>query len=266
MIEDLKVESFDIINFILSSKLRVDLMYFLYKKDRKIDELASLIDKKPSNISRALKELFDKGIVEKSGKSYLLTSTGRLMAIVLYSLYNSFIAIDEKEYFWKTHSIKLFTAPILSNISCLECGEIISSDNINFNKAISFYLENIKKSKNFKIMLPIFSSLYLNAFFDALDRNNATMEVILDNAILNFILESEFSVTFNNYVKENKIKLFIVDMKIDMFFTLCDDFFALFLFSDDGYFDESSIFFVENEKCLRVLNETFNQLKKLSQS
>ena len=59
------------------------------------------------------------------------------------------------------------------------------------------------------------------------------MEVILDNNILNFILESEFSVTFNNYVKENKIKLFIVDMKIDMFFTLCDDFFALFLFSDD---------------------------------
>ena len=223
MIEDLKAESFDIINFILSSKLRVDLMYFLYKKDRKIDELASLIDKNPTNISRALKELFDKGIVEKSGKSYLLTSTGRLMAIVLYNLYNSFIAIDEKEYFWKTHSIKIFTAPLLSNISCLECGEIISSDNINFNKAISFYLENIKKSKNFKIfkiMLPIFSSLYLNEFFEVLDRNNTTMEVILDNNILNFILESEFSVTFNNYVKENKIKLFIVDMKIDMFFTL----------------------------------------------
>ena len=88
----------------------------------------------------------------------------------------------------------------------------------------------------------------------------------MDNNILNFILESEFSVTFNNYVKENKIKLFIVDMKIDMFFTLCDDFFALFLFSDDGYFDESSMFFVDNEKCLRVLNETFNQLKNLSQS
>ena len=33
--------------------------------------------------------VFDKGIVEKSGKSYLLTSTGRLMAIVLYNLYNN---------------------------------------------------------------------------------------------------------------------------------------------------------------------------------
>lgn len=263
MISDVDIENFDLLNFILSSNMRASIIYYLHLGDKKLDELSNIISKNPTNVSRSLKELIDKGIVQKEGKCYSLSGSGHLMALVITNLYKSFLAINENEYFWKNHVIKNGAGLIINNISCLEHGKVLYSTNIEFNKAISFYLKNIKEAHDFKVILPIYSPLYLNTFFEILDKNNTIMELILDKTILTLICDSHFAVPFNDYINSGKIKLFISDFELDMFLMVYDNFASMFLFLDDGKFDESSIFFVEDEKAIAVFKEIFNQLKSV---
>lgn len=261
MIDEIDIENFDLLNFILSSKMRVSIIYYLHFGDRKLDELSDIISKNPANVSRSLKELIGRGIVEKEGKRYSLSGTGFLIGLVITNLYKSFLAINENEDFWKNHVVKNFAGLIINNISSLEHGKVLSSTNIEFNKSISFYLKNIKNAYDFKVVLPIYSPLYLNTFFEILDKNNTTMELILDKRVLTLICDSHFAVPFNNYVDSGKIKLFVVDFEVDVFLTVYDKFASMFLFLDDGNFDESSIFFVEDEETIKIFKEIFNEFK-----
>lgn len=260
MKNDFYEESFEFIKFILSSNIRLKILLYLYSESHKLDEIALELGKNITNISRTIKELMEKEIIEKSGKNYCLTESGFLIAMTIKNLFNKWSSIEDNTSFWEKHVIKSHDISFINHFQCLKNSKIIYSDNVNFNKTLDIYLDYLKKARTLKVILPIFSNIHLNAFLNVISNNNAALELITTKDILEVIEESSFSKTFNKLRNEEKIKVYLSD-DIHIFLTVSDNFSSLFLFLNDDYFDESSMVLSENKKCLKELEEIFNFYK-----
>lgn len=81
---DLQKKFLTALRFILSSNIRINILFSLYDRNKDINDLKKELKKRPENILREIKKLNQKGFVEKKDKTYYLSSTGVL--IVLQSI------------------------------------------------------------------------------------------------------------------------------------------------------------------------------------
>jgi predicted transcriptional regulator len=233
---DFSEDTFDLTRYILTSEIRLDLLLNLYGKSKILDEIKSELNKKPGNILRSLNELIDRNLVVKSDKKYSLSSTGHLLAINILNLFDNWNSIDNHFDFWQKHSINSFTSKFIKRINIWENAELIESNTIEFDKTFRVYFENLYESEEINMILPIFSKMYIDIVLESLIKNDATLNIITNNSILDLIYENDSNNVFKSLIKENKIQITLVNYDLEMFFTSCDNFSSLFLFYDKMLF------------------------------
>ena len=221
--------------YILTSEIRLYLLLNLYDKSKGLDEIKSELNKKPGNILRSLNELIDRKLVVKSDKRYSLSSTGHLLAMNISNLFDNWNSIDNHFDFWQKHSINSFTSKFIKSIHIWENAELIESSSIEFDKTFRVYFENLHESEEINMILPIFSKMHIDIILESLIKNDATLNIITNNSILDLIYKNDSDNVFNSLIKENKIQIILADYDLEMFFTSCDNFSSLFLFYDKLY-------------------------------
>ena len=101
------LQDFNLLKFVVTSELRLKLLFSLYESSKTIKELESEFNRKPGNISRGLNELKSCKLIQKfSNKLYAVSFTGFLLAKNLENLMYNMEAIDSNGEFWENHSIK----------------------------------------------------------------------------------------------------------------------------------------------------------------
>ena len=242
------LDDFNLLKFVVTSELRLKLLFSLYESSKTIKELESEFNRKPGNISRGLNELRSCKLIQKfPNKLYAVSSIGFLLAKNLEHLMYTLKSIDSNGEFLENHSIKTIPNKFLKELSFFNGATVIKSTITEFAKPINVYLENIRNSTYICIILPVFSKIFMDAVSEALINHDGYLDVITTKNIFDLVVKSDSDKIIKALVRDKKINFYIVDDLPNIFFTVSDVFASLFLFFDDVVFDNSEMLLLEDK-------------------
>lgn len=261
--ENSNLNDFNYLKFVLSSETRLKLLLSLYESSKTIKELESEFNRKSGNISRGLNDLKScKFITRLPDRKYAVTSIGFLFAKNLQNLSSNFDNIDNQERFWEDHAIKSIPARFLKDISSFSGVSSVKSSITEFAKPINVYLENIKKSTDICMILPVFSKIFMDSIYEALINHEGHLDLLTTKTIYDLIVKSDSENYFKALVRDKKIDYYIVEDLSNIFFTVSDIFASIFLFYDDSVFDNSEMLLVDEESGIEDAYRFYNSYKK----
>ena len=250
------------LKFLMSSEIRLKLLFSLYESSKSIKELESEFNKKSGNISRGLNELRDCNLITRlSNKQFVITSVGFLAAKNLENLMYNFENIDNNSSFWENHSIKSIPNKYLKELSFFNDSVVVKSTITEFARPINVYLNNIKMSNDICIILPVYSKIFMDALYDSIILHDGHLDLITTRNILDLIVKSDSDRYFKSLVRDKKIDYYVVDDVANIFFTATNTFTSLFLFFDDVVFDSSEMLFNNDESILDDAKRFFESYK-----
>lgn len=250
------------LKFLMVSEIRLKLLFNLYESSKSIKELESEFQKKSGNISRGLNELKSCGLITRlSNKQYVITSTGFLVSQNLENMMKTFENIDSNRAFWENHSLKSIPNKYLKELSFLNESEVIKSSITEFAKPINTYLQNIKLSKDIRIILPVYSKIFMDTIYDSIILYDGHLDLITTKNILDLIVKSDTDRYFRSLVRDKKIDYYIVDEISHIFFTTTNVFTSVFLFYDDVVFDSSEMLFSNDESIVNDAERFYESYK-----
>lgn len=261
--ENSNLSDFNYLKFILASEIRLKLLLSLYESNKTIKELESESNKKSANISRGLNDLKScKLITRLPDKKYAITSIGFLFAKNLQNLVSNFENIDNQERFWEDHSIKSIPNRFLKDISSFSGVSSVKSSITEFAKPINVYLDNIKKSTDICMILPVFSKIFMDSIYEALIDHEGHLDLLTTKTIHDLIVKSDSENYFKALVRDKKIDYYIVEDLSNIFFTVSDKFASIFLFYDDSVFDNSEMLFIDEQSGISDAYRFYYSYKK----
>lgn len=257
------LDDFNLLKFVVTSELRLKLLFSLYESSKTIKELESEFNRKPGNISRGLNELRSCKLIQKfPNKLYALSSIGFLLAKNLEHLMFTFKSIDSKGEFLENHSIKTIPNKFLKELSIFNGSTVIKSTITEFAKPINVYLENIKNSTYICIILPVFSKIFMDTIAEALINHDGYLDIITTKNIYDLVAKSDSDHVIKALIRDKKINFYIVDDLPNIFFTVSDVFASLFLFFDDVVFDNSEMLLLEDKSELNDAYRFYRYFKE----
>lgn len=257
------LDDFTLLKFVVSSELRLKLLFSLYESSKTIKELESEFNRKPGNISRGLNELKSCKLIQKfPNKLYAVSSIGFLLAKNLENLMYNMESIDSNGEFWENHSIKSIPTKFLKELSIFNGSSLVKSTITEFAKPINVYLENIKNSTYICIILPVFSKIFMDAIGEALINHDGYLDVMTTKNIYDLVAKSDSDNIIRALLRDKKINFYIVDDLPNIFFTVSDVFASLFLFYDDVVFDNSEMLLLEDQSALNDAYRFYRYFKK----
>lgn len=263
-IEDITSTSYDSIKYLVNSDLRINILELLYDKECNFEEIKGTVLKQESNILRTLKELQDLKLIEHSNKIYKLSSAGYLTIRNLKTVIDNFYVLNKLRKCWNVHNIDNIPLHFSRYLYLWKDRFLTYSDYVEYYKSINIYVEKIKQSKEIRIILPIFSKLHIAAILDTINKNNATLELITSNDILNAIKTSEYNELFEKLRTNGSIKLYLSNNNIHkIFYTVADNFAALTLFYLDDSYDDSVMLFNDNMNHYDIFVSLFEDYKSM---
>ena len=257
------LDDFNLLKFVVTSELRLKLLFSLYESSKTIKELETEFNRKPGNISRGLNELRSCKLIQKfPNKLYAVSSIGFLLAKNLEHLMFTFKSIDSNGEFLENHSIKTIPNKFLKELSIFNGSTVIKSTITEFAKPINVYLENIKNSTYICIILPVFSKIFMDAISEALINHDGYLDVITTKNIYDLVAKSDSDHVIKALIRDKKINFYIVDDLPNIFFTVSDVFASLFLFFDDVIFDNSEMLLLEDKSELNDAYRFYRYFKE----
>lgn len=257
------LDDFNLLKFVVTSELRLKLLFSLYESSKTIKELETEFNRKPGNISRGLNELRSCKLIQKfPNKLYAVSSIGFLLAKNLEHLMFTFKSIDSKGEFLENHSIKTIPNKFLKELSIFNGSTVIKSTITEFAKPINVYLENIKNSTYICIILPVFSKIFMDTIAEALINHDGYLDIITTKNIYDLVAKSDSDHVIKALIRDKKINFYIVDDLPNIFFTVSDVFASLFLFFDDVIFDNSEMLLLEDKSELNDAYRFYRYFKE----
>lgn len=249
------------VKYILTSSMRTMLLLALYNDAKNLDDLRKDLKKPSATILHGLKELETENLVKKVQKYYELTSNGYLLTTNMIKLIENWYAINKCRTFWDNHDISDIPEEIIKNIYLIKSATYVSSTTSDLSNAYNTYKELISDSSELKIILPIYSENHFKLLIKLLKgKQLESLELIISKQILHSIKRNNY---FNKgLLKNEKVKITVVENNLKIFLTCSDKFMSLSLFFKDYHYDDSQILIAKDEKALDWASSLYNHYAK----
>lgn len=267
-------EIFINIKHILTSTLRTRLLICLFSGKKDLKSLRNDLGKPSTSILHGIKELDKLNLIKKEKKNYGLSSNGTMLAMNIIKLIQNIYSINNNSHFWDSHCIKDIPYESLKKIHLIQNAKSIRSSENDLAKTSKEYISLVSKSKDIKVLLPIFSSIHLDALLKSLN-DGSNLELIASKNILEFIRDNGYGEKFSSFVKDNNmnnnknnknnsLKIWELSKEFKLFLSSCNNFLSLGLFSDDGYYDDSIMLLDNTKEGINWGLEVFEYYKEYS--
>lgn len=218
------------------SSIRTKVMLTLLDGGKTVGDLERIMNTRASTILHSVKSLIDSRLVEKKRLEYILTSIGRVQALILDDLVNTIVTINEHSGFWLSHDMNAIPVELQKRIGMLGQGEMIRDSPETPLKSLEYFIENVIQSKEILGVSPVVVTGYGQMIFMAVN-NGSKVELILTNPVLNAIISEHGRETFNEFLKRENFKLFYIEGDVKIAFTVTEAFLNLGLYRLDGSYD-----------------------------
>lgn len=239
-------KEFKDVKYILTSSMRAKLLLALYEIPKNLDELRHELKKPSATILHGLKELETINLVKKAHKHYELTSNGYLLTTNMVKLIENWYSLGRSEIFWDNHDLSDIPDEIIKNIYLLKNAEYVNSTTSDLSIAFNRYIQLISQATELTIILPIYSENHFKHFIELINAKKLQkLDLILSREIYDSIYKNK---KFRRQLLENRnVNITLIEKKIKVFLTYCEEFMSLTLFFKDGHYDDSQILIGHDE-------------------
>ena len=239
---DLNSENFYIMRFLLGSFMRSRVLLALVDSSSRLNTLRNDLGKSSATVLHAVSELESYNLTIKDYKDYCLSSKGFIYALALDKLVKNLYIFQSNPNFWQKHDIDNLPNEFVENAYLLKDSTYISTDKRDMEKPVNDYFKNIKNSDNIRVILPVFSEIYLEMILKSL-REDHKLELIVDDKVFGSLKNSSYFNRILRLSKEKKLVLKKYFGDLSLFLTIGNDFISLNLFDMEGFFDDSETIF-----------------------
>ena len=212
----------------------------------------------------ALRELEKERLtLQDGGRNYLLTSSGKIVALHLESFVRTVDVITQFGQFWLGHDLSGVPDDFLKSIGFLQESQILTSTPTDVFRAFSIFIKLLEEAKVISGVFPAFTPDLLDTFA-ALTAKGIQIELVVTREVLDTVLELIDRSALKNELKQN-LKLRVIEENPKTALTVTDYFLMLGLFRFDGSYDYSDELLNYSEQGIDWGRGLFNHYVSASQ-
>lgn len=245
------------------SAVRSKVLLCLLNGEMTAGELEKEMGIRASTILHSVKEMTDADLVARGARGYVLTSVGRIQALLLDILVNTILTLDEHHDFWMTHDMSGIPPDLQGRIGMLAHSKVMRSDPADLLKSHEHFVSALTRSKEIYGVSPIIAPGHAEAISFAV-KKGAHVELILTDAILKIVLKENRAV-MKALIEFDNFELFRSDREIKVAFTVIDSLLSLGLCRHDGVYDLVSDLICEGDSAREWGMELFRHYRNLSE-
>ncbi len=247
----------DDLKFITTSSVRTKVILSLKETDLTLNQIKDKLALKSSSISHAIKNLEEENLVVKDGKNYSLSSLGKFYLFKSENLFKSFSTVKNCEKIFLNHLIDGIPHFLIEKIGYLNDSYIVESTPLDLIKPHTHYMEILSKSKDIRIISPIFYYPFFDLYTSGL-KEGARAEIIITPLILNAMIKNMGREKIKEAMSTNKLQFLLVDEDMNISFAVTEDFLHFGLFLTDGIYDATMSLVNYNADAVKWGEELYN--------
>jgi predicted transcriptional regulator len=233
-----QVNERELLRLLICSDLRKKILLALKNGRTSLAEVREATGASSTAAIHALRELEKEHLTFQDGKrNYLLTSTGKIVALHIESFVQTVNVITQLAKFWLEHDLSGIPDDSLKNIGCLHESQILTSTATNVFNAFSTFIALLDDAKVIRGVAPVFTPDLVD-IYAGLAAKSIPIELVVTPEVLENVLELAERSPRKNQLKAN-LKLYVIEQNPKTAFTVTDYFLMVGLFRFDGSYDNS---------------------------
>jgi predicted transcriptional regulator len=233
-----QVNERELLRLLICSDLRKKLLLALKNGTPSLAGLREATGVGSTAVIHALRELEKEHLTFQDGKrNYLLTSTGKIVALHVESFVQTANVITQFGKFWLEHDLSGIPEDSLKNIGCLHESQVLTSTATDVFNAFSTFITLLDDAKVIRSVAPVFTPDLLD-IYAKLAAKSIPIELVVTREVLENVLELADRSPLKSQLKAN-LKLFVIKQNPKTAFTVTDYFLMVGLFRFDGSYDNS---------------------------
>lgn len=248
------------LQFLAQSEIRLKILDELNKKPNNARGLVKQTKINYSSVSSNLNKLEKRKHIKKIKNKYCVNPMTEIYFKTLLEFKKSIELIQNYDSFWDKHNINRLTLDSIRNINDLTDSKLIETTPLDIYKTHNTIKKQLVESDNVKAIFPYMHPEYPKIIEKILE-NEGTIELIIPKSIFKGILTSIDADIRKKSIKNEKLKVHIIDDDLDLYLTICDETMSLGLFKNDGSFDQNRILISNTQKSHDWAEELFQNIK-----
>ena len=253
----------ELLRLLICSDLRKKLLLALKNGTTSLAGLRQATGASSTAAIHALRELEKERLTFQDGKrNYLLTSSGKIVALHVESFVQTVNVITQFGKFWLEHDLSGIPEDSLKNIGYLQESQVLTSMPTDVFNAFSTFITLLEDAKVIRGVAPVFAPDLLDVYAE-LAAKGIPIELVVTREVLENMLELADRSALKDQLKEN-LRLFVIKQNPKTAFTVTDYFFMVGLFRLDGSYDYSDELLSYSNDALRWGRELFDHYLRAS--
>jgi predicted transcriptional regulator len=253
----------ELLRLLICSDLRKKLLLALNNGTTSLASLREATGASSTAAIHALRELEKERLTFQDGKrNYLLTSSGKIVALHVESFVQTVNVITQFGKFWLEHDLSGIPEDSLRNIGCLQESQVLTSVPTDIFNAFSTFVTLLEDAKVIRGVAPVFTP-DLFYIYAELAARGIPIELVVTHEVHENMLELADRSPLKNSLKAN-LKLFVTEQNPKTVFTVTDYFFMIGLFRFDGSYDYSDELLSYSNDSIRWGHELFDHYVRAS--
>ena len=233
-----RVNDGELLRLLICSDLRKKLLLALKDGTTSLAGLRQATGASSTAAIHALRELEKERLTFQDGKrNYLLTSSGKIVALHVESFVQTVNVITQFGKFWLEHDLSGIPEDSLKDIGCLQESQVLTSVPTDVFNAFSTFVTLLEDAKVIRGVAPVFTPDLFD-IYAKLASKGIPIELVVTREVLENMLELADCSPLKDQLKAN-LRLFVIEQNPKTAFTVTDYFFMIGLFRLDGSYDHS---------------------------
>ena len=253
-----------LLNLILFSGRRKDLLLLLKEKPRDIDTIKELLSVDAGSIQPHIKKMRDAHLIIEEKKAYRLSEIGKIIVENMEPLLNTIKVFEVNDDYWKTRDLTQIPDFLLERIDELGHCELLEPDAEHLFETPRAFLEKLLSSKEVLTFVSYFHPESPSLYADIAENGTKQVICMTENVIER--LFSSFPEEAERLSRNKNSKMFVCRKPAPIpSIVVTDRFLALKLLENDGKLRDQILISTE-EKALGWGKELFWHCIKVTES
>ncbi|MCC4769547.1 DUF1724 domain-containing protein [Methanosarcina sp. DH2] len=244
-----------LINLILFSDRRKDLLLLLREEPKDVDTIKELLNVDAGSIQPHIKKMVDANLIIEEKKVYRLSEIGKIIVENLEPLLNVIEVFEADDDYWKTRDLSPIPDFLLERIDELRHCKLLEPDVEHLLETPKVFLENFLSSKEVLTFVSYFHPEAPSLYAGIVENDTKHVLCMTENVVDR--LFSSFPEEADRLSKSKNSKMFVCRKPAPIpSIVVTDRFLALKLFENDGKLRDQILISTE-EKALGWGKELF---------
>lgn len=225
---------------IYRSRLQVQILLSLLDGGKLLSDLRDVTGSTSQALLPKIRILESNKLIESIEHEYRLTPLGRIISSKVSDSIKTMGSVLKHKDFFYTHHLAGIPDELLEDIGLLYNSEVISDTNVEIFNVYNNYLKIVKEADEIYGLSAIMSGGHADALASKI-LEGTPVELIVTADVLSELGQQVYSEQINALLQNENFKIFVVQDKIKLGFTVTDKCLSIGLYKDDAITYDSTM-------------------------